>query len=162
VSLDLSDDQLRAIARQRTAAHAGTATQRVWHPLHDLMGVVSEYAFARAFGRPFQATCGRQGDGRQDNGLWVGRLSVDVKASPTPYRLLRAVATPHADILVLARFTETPLAAELLGWEFDAVLQKCPVDIRLRVPCHVRWARDLRPMQELHDWFDALRSKRRP
>jgi hypothetical protein len=155
----LTPDHLRRLADQRQQRHLHHASSRPLSKDHDLVGLTGEVAFAKAFGFAVVVDLRGRGDGRKDAGLWVGRLTFDVKAARVPAYLLREVQKPHGDILVLAQFFDD--TATLLGWEFDAVMLQCPTGyFSTEIESHFKPRWHLRPMAELHAWVNAIRAKR--
>jgi len=157
----LTPDEKRQMAEQRAMRHLHHASSRPLSIDYELVGVCGEVEFCEQFGFEVKGDRFGQGDGGDDAALWVGRLTVDVKTARQPNHLLREADKPHSDILVLARYIEEKTSAELLGWEFDAVMVRCPTGYFIkgtqRILNHFKPWYELRKMQELHDWMDALR-----
>jgi len=118
-------------------------------PDYDYVGVAGEIAFAREFGLEVDTTARPEGDGGVDFTLSNG-LTVDVKTYRKPYHLLREVNKPHADILVLAGFSDSTGEAHLIGWEWDSEMVKCPTrDFGYGIVSHCKAAGELREISEL-------------
>jgi len=125
----LTPGHIRRLAKQREQAHAHQASSRPLSEHYELVGLAGEVAFAKEFGFAVRGNLRGRGDGHKDAGLWVGRLTFDVKAARKPDRLLREVHKLHGDILILAGYCDETETATLLGWEFDAVMLQWPTGV---------------------------------
>jgi len=141
------DPQL--VAARRTRIHLSHTSIRALSPGYDYVGVAGQIAFAKEFGLEVDTTARPEGDGGVDFTLSNG-LTVDVKTYRKPYHLLREVDKPHADILVLAGFDDSTGEAQLIGWEYDTEMVKCPTrDFVYGIVSHYRAAGALREIEEL-------------
>jgi len=144
-----SEDAL-SIAATRTEAHRHSTSTRPLSEGYDIVGAAGELAFAKEFGVKVDTMSRPEGDHGIDFQTPAG--TVDVKTYRKPHHLLREVGKPHADILVLAGFDDATGEAELIGWEWDAELQKCPTkDFGYGILNHYKPADELRPISELHE-----------
>jgi len=86
----------------------------------NFVGACGEAAFAQEFGLPFDVrnTGKENGDNGVDFVLPSG-LTVDVKTARKPKWLLVRPRRRHADVYVLARFTD-PSHVDLLGWHWGS------------------------------------------
>jgi hypothetical protein len=143
-------DELKQLAAKRHKAHLNQKSSRPLSEDYELLGLLGEEAFARAFGLTSRSLdILPNGDGRWDFAE-AFMLTIDVKAAERPLNLLREVDKPHADILVLAGVNLEKRTVRLIGWEYDAVMVRCPSkDFGHGIINHYKRAEDLRPMAQL-------------
>jgi hypothetical protein len=110
---------------KRTAIHEGQPSQRAYSPNHDAVGLRGERKFADVYGYDVNLDHHPHGDKGYDFLTPAG--SVDIKAARKPWNLLvEAGKPPHAHIYVLAWYKDEGNIAELLGWEYESEMLKCP------------------------------------
>lgn len=147
--LTVDKEAVRATAQARTELHALSSSTRPLSPDYDLVGVAGEMAFAGEFELAIDDSVRPAGDHGIDFQTPAG--TIDVKTYRKPHHLLREVGKPHADILVLAGFNDATGEAELIGWEWDRELVKCPSrEFGYGIANHYKPADELRPISELH------------
>jgi len=138
------------VAESRTRVHLGHRSTRPLSDAYDLVGAAGEVAFAEEFGLEVDAEERPAGDHGIDFQTPAG--TIDVKTYRKPHHLLREVDKPHADILVLAGFDDATGEAELIGWEWDTEMVKCPrKDFGYGILNHYKLADELKPISELHE-----------
>lgn len=137
-------------ARRRHELHGGKSSRRIFSEDYEIKGLVGEVAFSQEFNVPVDLVEKAFGDGGID--FIVNGHTIDVKTYDKPYNLLREVGKPHAQIIVLAGYKSTIMSAELIGWEYDTEMLKCPkADFGHGVLNHYKAARKLRRITELKE-----------
>lgn len=142
-------EELVALAARRSGIHDGQSSRRALSENYEVLGLLGEDAFARAFGLgDDHLELKPGGDGRVDFVLPCG--TVDVKTADKPYYLLRERGVRTAEILVLAGWNRERRTVTLIGWEYDREMVRCPLrDFGKGVVSHYKRADRLRKMREL-------------
>lgn len=122
---------------------------------YELSGLCGEWCLSVETGLPMDWTRRPNGDGRKD--AEFGSYTLDVKTGRgNAYNLLRETNKRHADILVLAECNLGSREVELLGWEFDEEMLKCPTKrFHERGPInHYKHRSKLKNITLLKDYLD--------
>jgi hypothetical protein len=120
-------DMLILHAAARSQVHIDAGNRR--KPLSDgneVVGVWGEAEFAQEFNQPLNLSLIANGDAGYDFPVLI-RYTLDVKTFRKPLNLIQDQGKVKADIYVLAEFTDEPMRARLLGWEWGETLAKAPV-----------------------------------
>jgi hypothetical protein len=123
-------NDLERLAAERTALHAGQASQTILCRDHELMGLAGEQALCDEFGGKIDRTPRPYGDNGVDLviklriGEEVKPYIVDVKCTRSPYRMLVKEGTVKAHIYVLAEYFDHTKTAKLVGWQSRKVVLK--------------------------------------
>ena len=137
------------LVKARTSIHNNHQSQRILSKDHDKVGLSGEFAFGEFSGLWPDTRSLEAGDCGIDFTVDLG-FTVDVKTCRKPKNLIHKQGKPFADIFVLAKYDDETEKAELLGWEWGAILKKAPVrDFGYGIINHYIAAKDLRPMQSL-------------
>ena len=140
-------------AEIREKIHEHHASSRPLSPGYELVGLAGEWEFARITNLPMDLRTRPAGDGRVDFYAPVGEI--DVKTYRKPFNLPREKGKKHAEILVLAKFYDSPRRAVLLGWEYDTVMVTCEVKTLpgQDIPNHCKPAEEIHPILSLWHMF---------
>lgn len=160
---------VRRIAEQRAALHADHASSRPLSKDYEYIGLLGEFVFGREFGLEVDVSLRPKGDDRVDfytdiRSPFCEKGTIDVKTARKAYNLLREKDKRHAEILVLARYSDAEDWIALLGWEYERIIMtKCPVprDFGKGIENHYVSAAALKPMSELQallhaDWLAGI------
>lgn len=135
-------------AEFRVAMNPRQKSRRVFSDDFEVVGMIGEAAFAKAFNLPMDLRLLLSGDGGVDFITPIG--TVDVKTFRKAFNLLVDENRMSADIYVLASYNDATKEAVLLGWEYGEVLKQCPIrDFGYGVRNHYKSASKLRKMSEL-------------
>ena len=141
-------------AEARARRNASKPSERVLVENHHLVGLAGEWAFAKFAGIMPDLSIRKYGD----NGIdFVVNFSfpLDVKTATRGNRLLLEHNKPVADIYVLAKFDETTQTAELVGWEWGAILKRIePKDTGRKITNHALHMNKLRSMAEFQRYLN--------
>lgn len=133
----------------RSKLHIGHPTRRALSDGYDLVGLLGEVAFARAFRLALDLDRKPKGDGGVDFVMPL-KFSVDVKTARKAVHLIHEKGKPIADIYVLAEYSDEGPDVKLIGWEWGKVLAAAPVrDFGHGVLSHFIHHASLRPMDQL-------------
>ena len=151
----LSVDDIREVAKRREALHANHATSRPLSQDYEFIGLMGQWEFAKEFGLEIDLSDKPGGDGRINFITDIGTISVSTARKP--YNLLREAGKECARYHVLAKYKEKRIAwteyqytVQLLGWESDEEMLKCPVrSFGHNIQNHYKHVRYLRPMIEM-------------
>lgn len=142
-------DVLRIEAEEREAIHANHESSRPLSEDYELIGLVGEAEFSRAYHQPMDLNRRAGGDGRIDFVIPLA-YTVDVKTARKAYNLIEERGKIEADIYVLAQYIEDGRKAKMLGWEWGSVLVKAPYkDFGHGIINHYIPREQLRPMSDL-------------
>ncbi len=136
-------------ARDRHEAHKHHASSRPLSDDYELVGLLGEVAFGKLTGQMVDLERRLDGDKGIDFVVPLN-FTVDVKTARKAFHLIHEEGKGLADIYVLAQYDDENKTAELLGWEWGAVLARAPVkDFGYGIKNHYISADKLKPMSEL-------------
>lgn len=133
-------------AQARHDLHRDHASSRPLSDDYELIGLVGEAAFSKAFRQPMDLTRRPSGDKGVDFVVpW--RMTVDVKTARKAFHLIHEAGKPFCDVYVLAEYDDATRSARLVGWEWGPVLRRAPTrDFGHGVVNHFIPREQLRPM----------------
>jgi hypothetical protein len=142
---------LREEADARHNAHKDHASSRPLSDNYELVGLLGESKFGEICNQMPDLKRRLEGDSGIDFVVPL-KFSVDVKTARNAFNLIHEQGKKFADIYVLASFKDSEEDAELLGWEWGAVLKNAPVkDFGYGIMNHYIPADKLKPISELQE-----------
>jgi len=111
-------------AKKRESLHKFHISSRPLSDNYEYIGMLGECAVSLLLGLEVDWELRASGDKGKDF-IYKGYI-LDVKTARKPYNIIREINKPHGDILILAGINEKLDTVDLMGWEFDEIIQKAP------------------------------------
>ena len=139
---------LKKIAQDRETIHKDHATSRPLSKDYEYIGLKGEAQFSEEFGLDLDLKLRPEGDKGSDFSTKLG--SVDVKTARKAYNLIVEKNKVHADIYILAHYSDPADKAVLLGWTIKDQVLAAPIkDFGYNIINHYIPKEKLMPMETL-------------